>query len=331
MTKFTFFLIFSFLFSNLISAEKSNELKEFLIKKVQALGSLKKMVIAGSDNESILESCRLAKDLKVVDCVLVGDKKSTLEIAKKANIDISDFEMIDVQGGEVESAKTAVKLVHDGKADMYCKGSVETKVAIQAVLNKEYGLRRGTISSVSVFNNPEKKKLLFMTDATIRPYPNLQEKVTLINSAVELAAALGIKNPKVAPLAAIEVVNPKFPETVEADELTKMNDRGEIKNCIVDGPLSFDLAIDPEAARLKKITHRKIQGDADILLFPNLHAANIGYKMFTHIAKWSGGNVITGTSRPVVVPSRSDSSDNKLHSILLAALYADYLAKMEKK
>ena len=330
MSKFVFFLILSILFANIISAEKRDEFTEFLMNKVKALGKLKKMVIAGSDNESILESCRLAKDLKVVDCLLVGNKKNTLEIAKNKNIDISDFEMIDVQGGEVEDAKAAVKIVHDGKADMFCKGSVETKIALQAVLNKEYGLRRGALSSVSVFNNPDKKKLLFMTDATIRPYPTLEEKVELIESSVELCEALGVKNPKIAPLAAIEIVNPKMPETVEADELTKMNDRGEIKNCIVDGPLSLDLAVDPEAARLKKITSRKIQGDADVLLFPNLHAANIGYKMFAHIAKWPGGNVITGTSRPVVVPSRSDTRDNKLHSILLAALYADYLAKLEK-
>ena len=177
MSKFVFFLILSILFANIISAEKRDEFTEFLMNKVKALGKLKKMVIAGSDNESILESCRLAKDLKVVDCLLVGNKKNTLEIAKNKNIDISDFEMIDVQGGEVEDAKAAVKIVHDGKADMFCKGSVETKIALQAVLNKEYGLRRGALSSVSVFNNPDKKKLLFMTDATIRPYPTDRKSV----------------------------------------------------------------------------------------------------------------------------------------------------------
>ena len=328
MSKYTFFLILSILFANFISA--TDPLTELLMNKVKALGKLKTMAIAGSDNESILESCRLAKDLKVADCLLVGNKKNTEQIAKSKNIDISDFQIIDVQGGEVEDAKTAVKIVHDGKADMFCKGSVETKTALQAVLNKEYGLRRGALSSVSVFHNPDKNKLLFMTDATIRPSPDLEEKVELIQSSVELCEALGVKNPKIAPLAAIEFVNPKMPATVEADELTKMNDRGEIKNCIVDGPLSLDLALDPEAARLKKITSRKIQGDADVLLFPDLHAANIGYKMFTHVAKWAGGNVITGTSRPVVVPSRSDTKDNKLHSILLAALYADYLSKLAK-
>ena len=154
-------------------------------------------------------------------------------------------------------------------------------------------------------------------------YPTLEDKVSIINNTVEICEACGVANPKVAPLAAVEVVNPKMPVTVEAAELTRMNDEGEIKGCIVDGPLSMDLAICPEAAQHKGATGRKIVGDADVLLFPDIHAGNLVYKTLVHTAKSVNGNMITGTKAPVILTSRSDSIEVKVNSLALGAVVAE--------
>ena len=300
---------------------------EKIIEKLQKKNKMSKMVVAGADNESILECCRKVKDLKIVDSILVGDKKSILEMASKININISDFEIIDIKE-EDEIAKYSSKLTHDGKVNIFTKGSIETKPMLKAVLDKDIGIKDdNNISLTGIFEmkQNEKTRLILISDPAIRPYPNLEEKVSIINHSVELAHMLGIENPKVAVLAAIEVVNPKMIETIEADKLSKMNDNGEIKGCIVDGPLSLDLAIDPEACALKKISNRKIQGDADILIFHDMHSANYVYKIFTHILKWKSATVIIGTKAPCVLASRSDSFDNKFYSIVLSLLYSEFL------
>jgi phosphate butyryltransferase len=147
----------------------------------------------------------------------------------------------------------------------------------------------------------------------------------MIDLTVDVARACGVINPKVAPLAAVEVVNPKMPATVEAAELTKMNEEGTIKNCIVDGPLSLDLAIDPEAAKHKGATGRKIVGDADILLFPDIHAGNLTYKAIVHLVDGKNGNILTGTKAPVVLTSRSDTTEVKVNSLALGAIVANEL------
>jgi phosphate butyryltransferase len=299
---------------------------ESILEKLQKL-DMAKMVVAGADNETTLECCRKVKDLKISDSILVGDKKSIIEMSSKMNIDISDFEIVDIQGEE-EIAKYSIKLVHEGKANIIAKGSIETKTALKAALDKEIGIRNdNNISLTGIFEIPQKDKtrFLLMADHAIRPYPTLEEKVSIINHSVELANMVGIENPKVAIITAVEFVNPKMKETVEADKLSKMNDNGEIKGCIVDGPLSMDLAIDPEACILKKINNRKIQGDADILIFHNIHAANYIYKTFTHLLKWRSGNVIVGTKAPCIITSRSDSFNIKFNSIILSGLYYEYL------
>ena len=301
---------------------------EQIIEKLQKKSKMTKMVVAGADNESMLECCRKVKDLKIIDSILVGDKKSILEMSSKINVNISDFDIVDIQD-EDEIAKYSVKLVHDGKVNICAKGSIETKPMLKAVLDKEIGIKDDkNISLTSIFEmrQNEKTRFLLISDPAIRPYPTLEEKVSIINHSVELAHMIGIENPKVAVLAAIEVVNPKMIETVEADQLSKMNDNGEIKGCIVDGPLSLDLAIDPEACILKKINNRKIQGDADILIFHNIHGANYIYKAFTHLLKWKPGSVIVGTKAPCIITSRSDSFDIKFNSIILSGLYYEYLS-----
>lgn len=292
-----------------------------LISKVNEV-EMKKVSVAVAQDSAVLEAIRVAKDRKIADAILVGDKEKIEAIAKENNIDISDFEIIHVED-EIEASLTAVKLVHDGTADMYMKGLINTKDFLKSVLNKEVGLRTGkALSHVCVFEVKGCDHLLFLTDVAFIPYPTLEDKVNIISNTLEITKACGIENPKVAPLAAVELVNPKMPVTVEAAELTQMNKDGKITGCIVDGPLSFDLAFDPEAAKHKGATDRAIQGDADVMLFPDIHAGNIAYKVLVHTAECKNGNILTGTKAPVILTSRSDTCEVKVNSIALAAVVA---------
>ena len=204
------------------------------------------------------------------------------------------------------------------------KGLMDTKGFLKTVLDKEVGLRTGKpLSHVAVFEVKGIDHLLYLTDVAFMTYPTLEDKVNLIENAVGVAKACGVECPKVAPLAAVEVVNPKMPCTVEAAELTKMCEEGKISGCIVDGPLSFDLATDAEAAAHKGAEGRKIVGDADILLFPDIHAGNLVYKCLVHTADVKNGCILTGTKAPVILTSRSDSFETKVNSIALAAVVAE--------
>ncbi|MCR4657991.1 MAG: phosphate butyryltransferase [Lachnospiraceae bacterium] len=295
-----------------------------LLKKLSSCPT-KKVSVAAAQDRPILEAVAIAKKKGIADAVLVGDEEKIRDIASSIEMDLSGYEIINEPDLE-QAALKAVSLVHDGKADMYMKGLTDTKTFLKSVLNKEVGLRTGKpLSHVCVFELPNIDRLLFLTDVAFIPYPTLEEKVAMIDLTVDIAKACGVLNPKVAPLAAVEVVNPKMPATVEAAELTKMNEEGTIKNCIVDGPLSLDLAIDPEAAQHKGATGRKIVGDADILLFPDIHAGNLVYKAVVHLAPVKNGNILMGTKAPVVLTSRSDSTEIKVNSLALGAIVANEL------
>ncbi|MCR4740730.1 MAG: phosphate butyryltransferase [Lachnospiraceae bacterium] len=299
-----------------------------LLKKLSSC-SMKKVSVAAAQDSNVLEAVAEAKKMGIADAILVGDCAKMNEIAKAEGVDLSSFEIID-EPDMTMAAHKAVSLVHDGKADMYMKGVCDTKTFLKSVLDKEVGLRTGKpLSHVCVFEVEGINRLLFLTDVAFIPYPTLEDKVIMIDYAVEVARACGIETPKVAPLCAVEVVNDKMQETLDAAELTKMNEEGKIKNCIVDGPLSLDLAIDPEAAIHKGATGRKIVGDADILLFPDIHAGNILYKGIVHLAKAKNGNILTGTKAPVVVASRSDSKEVKMYSMALAAIIAEEFNKQK--
>ena len=285
----------------------------------------KTVSVCCAQDDAVLEAVRAAKEKGIADAILVGDEAKIREIAASINMDLSDYKIIN-EPDDIQAALKAVELVHNKKADMYMKGLIDTKHFLKSVLDKEVGLRTGKpLSHVCVFDLPEVDHLLFLTDVAFIPSPTLDDKVNIINNTVEICEACGVKNPKVAPLAAVEVVNPKMPVTVEADELTKMNEAGEIKNCIVDGPLSFDLATCPEAAKHKGAEGRKIVGDADILLFPDIHAGNITYKALVHNTKVVNGNLITGTAAPVILTSRSDTFEVKMNSLVLGAVVAEHM------
>ncbi|MBR5116937.1 MAG: phosphate butyryltransferase [Lachnospiraceae bacterium] len=299
-----------------------------LLSKVKSC-SRQKLSVAVAQDEPVLEAVELARKEGIAAPILVGDQPKIEEIAKKQSIDLTNgYEIINIADVD-EAATAAVKLVHDGEAGMYMKGCLETKQFLKSVLNKEVGLRTGRpLSHVCVFEIPGIDRLLFLTDVAFMPYPTLEDKKVIIEYTVDVARACGIETPKVAPLAAVEVVNEKMPVTVEAAELTRLCEAGEIKNCIVDGPLSMDLAIDPTAAEHKAgAKDRKIVGDADILLFPDIHAGNLVYKTIVRLATVQNGNILTGTKSPVILTSRSDTVEVKLNSIALAAVVASSIGK----
>lgn len=297
---------------------------EDLISRVSEF-DMKTVSVAVAQDSAVLEAVKAAKERGIADAILVGDENKIKAVADEIGMDLNGFKIIHV-ADDMEASLTAVKLVHDGKADMYMKGLIDTKSFLKSVLDKEVGLRTGkALSHVCVFDIKGIDHLLFLTDVAFMPYPTLEDKVNIIKNTLEITEACGIANPKVAPLAAVEVVNPKMPVTVEAAELTKMCEEGRITGCVVDGPLSLDLAIDPEAAKHKGATDRKIQGDADILLFPDIHAGNLVYKALVHTAEVKNGNMLTGTKAPVILTSRSDDFETKVNSIALAAIVAESL------
>lgn len=297
-----------------------------IIAKVKECG-MKKVAVSVAQDDAVLEAVKEAKKRGIADAILVGDEAKIREIAASIDMDLTDFEIID-EPDMIQASLTAVKLAHDGKADMYMKGLIDSKNFLKSVLDKEVGLRTGgALSHVAVFEIPGIDRLLFLTDVAFMTYPTLEDKKNIIMNTLPVAKACGVECPKVAPLAAVEVVNPKMPVTVEADELKKMWENGEIPGCIVDGPLSLDLAIDPEAAKHKGATDRKIQGDADILLFPDIHAGNLVYKAIVHMVDMKNGCILTGTKVPVILTSRSDTFETKVNSMALAAVVAEEMKK----
>lgn len=297
----------------------SKSFEELISKANQK--TLKKVSVSNAQDEPVLQAVKAAKEQNIATAILVGDEAKIREIAASIDMDLTDFEIINEPDTEAAALK-AVELVHNGKADILLKGLLETKTFLKSVLNKGVGLRTGKmLSHVCVFEIEGINRLLFFTDVAFNTYPTLADKVNIINNAVEVAHACGIECPKVAPLCAVETVNPKMQPTVDADNLTKMYESGDFKACQIYGPLSMDLAIDPEAAVHKGVTN-PVAGHADILLFPNIDAGNITYKILVRTAKVKIGNVLVGTSAPVVLTSRSDDFQTKLNSIALATVIA---------
>lgn len=297
----------------------SKSFEELISKANQK--TLKKVSVSNAQDEPVLQAVKAAKEQNIATAILVGDEAKIREIAASIDMDLTDFEIINEPDTEAAALK-AVELVHNGKADILLKGLLETKTFLKSVLNKEVGLRTGKmLSHVCVFEIEGINRLLFFTDVAFNTHPTLADKVNIINNAVEVAHACGIECPKVAPLCAVETVNPKMQPTVDADNLTKMYEGGDFKGCQIYGPLSMDLAIDPEAAVHKGVTN-PVAGHADILLFPNIDAGNITYKILVRTAKVKIGNVLVGTSAPVVLTSRSDDFQTKLNSIALATVIA---------
>ncbi|WP_163195519.1 phosphate butyryltransferase [Clostridium thermarum] len=291
-----------------------------LLAKVKS-GQIKKVAVAVAQDEPVLEAVKAAQEQGIAEAILVGDENAIKEVADKIGMDLTKFQIVH-EPNDIKAALKAVELVSKGQANMVMKGLVDTANFLRAVLNKEVGLRTGRLMShVAVFEIKDFDRLIFLTDAAFNMYPDLKAKIDILNNAVEVAHAVGIDTPKVAPVCAVEVVNPDMPATIDASILSKMNDRGQIKGCIVDGPLALDNAISEEAAKHKKVGG-PVAGKADILLLPNIDAANVMYKTLTYTSESRNGGILVGTSAPVILTSRADSFETKTYSIALAALVA---------
>lgn len=291
-----------------------NELLE-IAKKYDS----QKVVVAAAHDEAVIQAIKNAHDLGIIEGILVGDSKVIYEEAEKIGLELLK-EHVYHETDPIKIALKAVELVRNGQGDMLMKGLIDTSTIMKAVLNKENGLRTNrAISHVSVFQIPSMEKLVLVTDCAINIAPDLARKADIIRNAIEVSQAIGVEQPKVAVIAAIEHVNPDMPATIEAACLSKMAERGQIKGAIVDGPLALDLAVSKEAVRHKKV-NSPVAGDADILVVPYIEVGNVIFKTLSHMANAKGAGVVMGAKVPVVLMSRSDTYETKTYAILLAMM-----------
>ncbi|MDI3546705.1 MAG: phosphate butyryltransferase [Halanaerobiales bacterium] len=280
-----------------------------------------RLAVAAAGDPLVLKSLQQAQQRGLVKPVLIGERQRIEEVLKDLDYDFNG-EII-ATGSNRESARVAMELIAAGRADLPMKGLLSTKAILKAMLAEEYGLRQGRLLSlVTLIYLDKEKRLILMTDGGMNIAPNLEEKVEIINNAVEVARALGFEKPRVAPLAAVEKVNPAMPATLDAAILSKMADRGQIKNAIIDGPLALDNAISIEAARHKGIDS-PVAGRADILLVPDIEAGNILYKSLVFYSGLKAASLVYGARVPLVITSRADRVETKLNSIALAKVVVE--------
>ena len=277
--------------------------------------------VAHPCEESALIGAVEAAQVGLIIPLLVGPASKIREIAESANVDLGKMEIIDTQNS-IESAQQAVQLVKEGRAEVLMKGSLHSDELLSAIVSREGGLRTGRrISHVFVMDVPTYHKVLIVTDAAINIAPTLEDKVDICQNAIDLAISLGVEKPKLAILAAVEVVNSKMSATLDAAALCKMAERGQIKGGILDGPLAFDNAISKRAAETKGIKSA-VAGDPDILLAPDLEAGNILAKQLSFLANADSAGLVLGARVPVILTSRADSVRSRIASCAVAKLVA---------
>jgi len=279
------------------------------------------VAVAAPYDVATLESLRNAMDLGFVKVILVGDEKIIKESAKEGNVRIDDMELVhadDLAG----CAQGAVDMVRQGKAGLIMKGLIDTSMILKAVVKKENELRTGkTLSYVGILFKEDYGKYFLTSDGAMLIAPDLQQKKGIVENAVDVAHALGNEMPKVAMICAKEKYYEKMPATVDAVELQKMNQSGELSGCIVSGPLQMDNAVDKHAVEVKGIDD-PVAGEADILIVPAIEAGNVLLKTAKYLGGWTFGGVVVGAKVPIVVCSRSDGEAAKLVSIAVSCMMA---------
>lgn len=289
-----------------------------VIERVKAFPDKKRCAVCMADDAAI-GGALAAEKIGLAKPIFVGNEREIIEVLEENSCKAEDYEIIAVDSPE-HAAKKVVELIREDKADFILKGHIETAVLMRAVVDKENGLRTGQhISHMSFEEVPTYHKLITITDGGMSTYPDVDTKQKIIENAVEVYRKLGYSCPKVACLSAIEKVNPKMQCTVDADELKQRQQRGEIKNCLVEGPISFDLAYSKKAAEVKEY-HSEVAGDPDILLVPDIQAGNILDKTFNFAAQGKMAGFIVGAKCLIVLTSRSASAEEKYLSIAMAAL-----------
>ncbi len=281
----------------------------------------KMIAVAVPHEPEILLAAQDAEQQGIANCTLVGDRDLMRTLATEQEIDITRMMVVHEPEPRI-AVRRVMELLRMGHADLAMKGKIETGEFLRAALDREFGLRVGRLfTHVAAFEIPGFDRLLFVTDSGVVVAPTLEQKVEIVQNAIMVAQRLGVSEPKVAVLAASEMVNPKIPTTMDAANLAKMADRRQIQGGIVDGPLALDNAISPESAEIKGI-HSAVAGCADILVTPDVEAGNMLAKAITYFAKGKMAAVVVGSKSPLVVASRSDPHETKLVSMALAVVLA---------
>jgi phosphate butyryltransferase len=292
---------------------------DLLIEKATQLKN-QTVAVAAAEDEEVIEAVSEAVTRNLANFLLFGDKEKILTLINEINSNLlqnSSVQIIHTNSSQL-AAENAVKAVRLNEADVLMKGNIPTSSILKAVLNKEYGLRTGSVlSHVAVFEVDGFENFIVLTDAAMNIAPDLEQKVQITKNAVMVARKIGVTIPKVAPIAAVEVVNPVMQATLDASALTVMNKRGQIIDCVIDGPLALDNAISSFAAEHKGIVS-EVAGQADILLVPTIEVGNALYKSLVYFAKAKVGAVIAGAKAPIVLTSRADTAESKLYSLALA-------------
>jgi len=296
--------------------KKLSEIKKLLDNK-----PVKRLVLGAAHDLQSLGAVIKASNDNIISPVLIGDEKEIRKIASEKNYNLENVQIIHEPVIE-KTSEMAVKMVSNNEADVLMKGNVGTSVLLSHVLNKEWGLRTGNLlSHIAVFEVETYHKLIAVTDVAMNISPNLKDKISIVNNSVSCLNMLGVDVPKIAVLGAVEMVNESMQATLDAALLSKMNQRDQIKNCIIDGPLAFDNAISLESAVHKGI-RSEVAGDTDLLLMPDIEVGNVLYKSLVFFARAKVASVILGAAAPIVLTSRSDSEQARYDSILLAAATA---------
>lgn len=293
-----------------------------LIEKVKANQDIKRMAVAAAGEEHTLVAALNARNEEIARPLLVGDKKEIERILKKLGEEVPAEDIYEAADNKA-AAELAVSLVREGKADFLMKGYLDTGVILKEVVNKETGLGKGGVMShFTMFEVPTYHKILVPVDGGMVTYPTLEQKKAIIENTVDALISMGYDCPKVGVLTCVEKINPKMPEAVEAAELAQMNKEGEIKNCIIEGPISYDCAVDAEIAKRKNY-ESQIAGDVDVLVAPNIHAGNIMGKMLACTCKARMAGFVVGAKCPVVLTSRGSTAEEKFLSIVVSAAAAN--------
>ena len=275
--------------------------------------------VAHPCDESSLRGAVDAAKLGLIRPILVGPKARIAAIADQFRIDISGLEIVDAPHS-VGSAETAVRLAREGKAEMLMKGSLHSDEIMAAVVKRDTGLRTSRrVSHCFVMDVPAIDRVVIITDAAVNIFPTLEDKVHIVQNAIELAHALDMPQPKVAILSAMETINPKVPSTIEAAALCKMADRGQITGAVLDGPLALDNAISPQSAAIKKIVS-PVAGRANVLVVPELEAGNMLAKSLSFLADADSAGIVLGAKVPIILTSRADEETARLASCAVAQL-----------
>ncbi|MEW6436159.1 MAG: phosphate acetyltransferase [Pseudomonadota bacterium] len=293
---------------------------ERLIEAASKVPAAKTIVVHPCDEASLRAACDAAEAHLIVP-ILVAPAAKVAAVASKYGLDVSRFEVVDAPHSDAAASK-GVAMIREGKGELLMKGSLHTDELMRAVASSANGLRtERRISHVFIMDVPTYPNTLFITDAAINIFPDLEAKRDIIQNAIDLFTQIGLGTPKVAILSAVETVTPKIPSTIDAAALCKMAERGQITGGILDGPLAFDNAIEPEAAAIKGI-RSEVAGHAQILVVPDLEAGNMLAKNLTFLARADAAGIVLGARVPIILTSRADSLRTRMASCAIAALYA---------